>query len=100
ELQTEGQGERVLVGEVEERPQEVVPRVDELEERHHRERRLRQRHVRPKEDGELGGAVQHHRLRQRLRNAQEELAQKEDIERSPEKARNPERIERANPAEL
>src|SRR3712207_3525987 len=43
ELEAERQGERLLVGQVEERSQEVVPDVEEVEERDDRERGLRER---------------------------------------------------------
>ena len=66
--------------------EEVVPGVQELEQRDRGDRRLGQRHDHPPQDLELAGAVHARRIRQLLRDGQEELAQQEDREGVAEEA--------------
>ena len=64
------------------RPQEVVPRRDEREDRHGRQRRADDRqHDRPP-DPPLPGAVDTGRVDQVVGHAPERLAQQEDVERA------------------
>src|SRR5258706_3860936 len=98
-LKPERQRERALIREVEERAQEVVPRVDELEEGDDRERRSGERNVDLQEDAKLRCAVEHHGFAQGLGDARKKLAQEKDVEGSAEKRREPQRLQGTDPAE-
>ena len=64
------------------RPQEVVPRRDEREDRHGRQRRPDDRQQDRPPDPPLAGAVDAGRVDQLVRHASEGLAQQEDVERA------------------
>ena len=81
---------------VDERAVEIVPGVDEVEERHGGDRRLRERDDHPAQDLEVAAAVDAHRVGQLLRDRHEELAQQEDRERIAEEARDDQRLQRAD----
>ena len=77
-----------------------MKRVEDREERHRGDRRLRQPDDDGGQDAELAAAVDARRVEVLLRDRQEELAQEEDRERVPEPDRDDQRPERADEAEL
>ena len=100
ELEAEGERELVLVGQVDQRADEVIPHRQAVEQGDDREGRLAQRQDDPPEAAPARAAVEHGGLFQLLGNAEEELPQQEDVERAAEPRRHPQRLERADPAEV
>ena len=78
---------RVLAG-VEQRQEEVVERVEEREQRHRGDRRLREPQHDGDQDPQLAAAVDARRVEVLLRDRQEELPQQEDRERVAEPVRD------------
>src|SRR5215212_2249762 len=80
--QGHGQGPAVgVVAGVQQRVEEVVPGVEELEQGHRGDRRLGQGYDHPGQDLQVAGPVDPGRVRQLLGDGQEELAEQEDRER-------------------
>src|ERR1051326_1458494 len=95
-LQTERQRVLVLVREIYQRAEEVVPREHELEQRDNQQRGLGEWQDDLPEDTQLAATVDARRLGQILRDGHEELAEQKDVERAGEEARHPERLEGAD----
>src|SRR5580698_6712901 len=79
-LERDREGVGVLPGQVEEWPEEIIPREDEMEEGCDDQHRRAERHDDPPEDAPLAAAVNAGRLAQFLRDGPEELPHEEDIE--------------------
>ena len=100
QLEAERQREGVLIGEEEQRAEKVVPREHELEKRHDGERRCRERQVDAPEDLELGRAVEASSLRADSSGCcMKNCRKRKMLKALPKKARHPERLQGADPAE-
>src|SRR5690606_28073528 len=77
-VQTDGKDELVGAAEHQQRPQEVVPAHHAVEDRHGRDRGLRDRQHEAEEDSELGDAINTTSLDELVRHAQEVLTEEED----------------------
>ena len=89
-----------VLADVQERQEEVVPRVEHREERHRRDRRLREPQDDRREDAELAAAVDPRGVEVLLRDGEEELPQEEDREGVTEPVRDDQRPQAAHETEL
>src|SRR5450755_1225312 len=89
----EGERERVgvLPGEVEERPEEIIPGEDEMEEGRDDQDRGAERDDDPPEDAPFAAPVDPGGLAELLGNGPEELAHQEDVEGASEPRGQPQR---------
>ena len=85
-----------VLAHVQERQEEVVPRVEHREERHRGDGRLRQSQDDRRQDAELAAAVDACSVEVLLGDGEEELAQQEDGERVAEPVRDDQRPQRAD----
>ena len=85
-----------VLAHVQERQEEVVPRVEHREERHRGDGGLRQSHDDRRQDAELAAAVDARGVEVLLGDREEELAQQEDGERVAEPVRDDQRPQRAD----
>ena len=85
-----------VLADVQQRQEEVVPGVENREQRHRGDRRLREPQHDGRQDAELAAAVDARRVEVLLGDREEELAQQEDRERVAEPVRDDQRPERAD----
>src|SRR6478736_1237466 len=89
-LQAERHRERLWFGQEDERSEELVPSVEEREQRDDRERRAREGQNHAPKDGKFAATIDARGIGEFAGNGQEELAQQEDVEGATEEAWHPE----------
>ena len=100
ERERNGERERVIVApRVHQRVEEVVPRVEELEQRHRGDARLRQGDHHSGQHLELVGAVDAGGVGELLGDGEEELAEQEDVEGGAQELWDDQRLESVDPAQ-